>query len=148
MATGAVEAYLESEVFSADPIELVQLLYRAALESVGSARRALLLGDVAARSKQISRAMAIVTELMLSVDRAAGGPLAHNLIELYDYIGRRLIVANVEQTEAPLEEVARLLATLLEGWMNCRPAAASHPAGLTPAFLPATSTPAFGEIHA
>jgi len=123
MATSASTAYLESKIFSADPVELVQILYRAALEAVGAARRHLARGDVAARSQEISRAMAVLTELMLSVDREAGGPLAYNLLELYDYMQRRLIEANAEQTETPLAEVGRLLATLLDGWMHCRPAA-------------------------
>ena len=39
MATTAFDAYLESKIFSADPVELVQILYRGALEAVGSARR-------------------------------------------------------------------------------------------------------------
>jgi flagellar protein FliS len=121
MATSASTAYLESKIFSADPVELVQILYRAALESLGHARRYLQEGDVAARSHEISRTMAVLTELMLSVDREAGGPLAANLLELYDYMQRRLIEANAEQTEAPLAEVGRLLATLLEGWMHCHP---------------------------
>lgn len=122
MATSASTAYLESEIFSADPVELVQILYRAALESVGHARRHLQGGDMAARSREISRAMSILTELMLSLDREAGGHLARNLLELYDYMQRRLIEANAEQTEGPLAEVGRLLATLLEGWMHCRSA--------------------------
>jgi len=122
MAANAYDAYLESKIFSADPVELVQILYRAAVESVGSARRHLQAGEVAARAREIERARAILSELMLSVDRAAGGPLAQNLIELYDYMLRRLLEANAEQTEPPLAEVGSLLATLLEGWMNCRPA--------------------------
>jgi len=122
MAANAHDAYLESKIFSADPVELVQILYRAAVESVGSARRHLQAGDVAARAREIERARAILSELMLSVDRTAGGALAQNLIELYDYMLRRLLEANAEQTEPPLAEVGSLLATLLEGWMHCRPA--------------------------
>lgn len=148
MATNPFEAYLESKIFSADPVELVQILYRAALESAASARRYLQQGDVAGRSREISRAMAILTELMLSVDRASGGPLAQNLVELYDYMQRRLIEANVEQSEAPLAEVGRLLATLLEGWMNCRPLAAPRPEETAPAILPASALPAFSELRA
>jgi hypothetical protein len=34
-----------------------------------------------------------------------------------------LIVANVEQSDAPLAEVEQLLGTLLEGWMSCPPLA-------------------------
>ncbi len=156
MATTACDAYLESKIFSADPVELVQILYRGALEAVGSARRRLQQGDVAGRSREISRAMAILAELMLSLDRKAGGPLAHNLLELYDYMQRRLIEAHAEQAEAPLAEVGRLLATLLEGWLHCRPAAEhAEPVeelvedlGLPAPILAGASTPAYSYLSA
>ncbi|HBY61334.1 MAG TPA: hypothetical protein DEH78_16050, partial [Solibacterales bacterium] len=41
-------------------------------------------GDIAGRSKEIVRAVSILTELSLSVDRSRGGELSRNLIELYD----------------------------------------------------------------
>lgn len=120
MPNNAFDAYLESEVMSAGPVELIQILYKAGLEAVGQARRHLQQGAIALRSREITRASAILTELSLSVDRESGGPLSRNLIELYDYMQRLLIEANVEQSEPPLAEVGRLLATLLEAWMNCR----------------------------
>jgi len=121
MPSNAFAAYLESEIMSADPVELIQILYKAGLEAVGQARRHLQQGDIASRSREITRASAILTELSLAVDRESGGPLSRNLIELYDYMQRLLIEANVEQSEPPLAEAGRLLATLLEAWMNCRP---------------------------
>jgi flagellin-specific chaperone FliS len=65
--------------------------------------------------------------------------LGSNLIELYDYMQRRLIVANVEQSDPPLAEVAQLLATLLEGWMSCQ--APTNPWLNAPPPLPAEPTP-------
>ncbi|MGE5645494.1 MAG: flagellar export chaperone FliS [Acidobacteriota bacterium] len=128
----AQQAYFESRVLSADPLELVELLYEAAIESVAAARRHLRAGEIAARSHEISRTCEILMELQGSVDREAGGALAANLIELYDYMQRRLIRANCEQADAPLAEVSNLLATLLEGWTACRP-------------QPGTEAPAAGE---
>lgn len=143
MATSACEAYLESRILSADPIELVQILYRAALEAVGKARRYLRQGDIASRSNQITRASAIMMELTLAVDRRSETSLSRNLIELYDYMQRRLIVANVEQADAPLAGVEQLLGTLLEGWMSCharakpwQEAPPPPPAELTPEYAP------------
>lgn len=117
------DTYLESRIFSADPVELVQILYESALESVERARRQLRDGDIAARSKEISRTGAVLAELAASVKHDAGPELARNLVELYDYMQRRLLEANFKQAEAPLAEVAGLLATLLEGWRSCRVAA-------------------------
>ena len=148
MRNSAYAAYLESKILSADPVELVQILYRAALESIGSARRHLQQGDIAGRSKEISRAMSVITELILAVDREAGGTLAQNLIELYDYMQRRLIEANVEQKEEPLAEVGRLLGTLLEGWMQSRPAASPETVAISAPALPIAPSPALSGLSA
>lgn len=116
--------YLESRVLSADGVELVRILYQSALESVEKARRHIEEGDIAARSREISRVAAVLTELSVSLDSDAGGPLGRNLLELYDYMQRRLLEANFYQSEPVLAEISRLLATLLEGWMSCEPQAA------------------------
>jgi flagellar secretion chaperone FliS len=124
--------YFEDEVLSAHPFRLIQLLYEGALDSIRSSRRYLRAGDIRARSRAISKAMAIVTELALSVDVAKGGEVSRNLVDLYAYIEKLLIQANVEQSGAPLEEADRLLATLLEAWKSCAPPeskAATHPSG-------------------
>jgi flagellar secretion chaperone FliS len=119
MSSNVYDAYLESTVLTADPVELIRILYRAALESVTNARRHLQEGDIAARSRQISKACAILTELSLSVDRSKGGVIGANLVELYDYMQKRLLQANIEQSEPPLAEVSGLLGTMLEAWMGC-----------------------------
>ncbi len=123
MSFEAREAYLESKILSADPLELIRILYQAALEAVAQARRCLAEGDIPGRSRQISRAHGILTELALSINHEAGGSLSRSLAELYDYMQRRLIEAHVQQSEQPLAEVAELLGTLLEGWRECRPEA-------------------------
>jgi len=124
----AHDAYLESSVLSADPLELIRILYGAAVEAVGNARRCLCEGDVLGRSRHITRAHAILTELTLALNHEAGGDIARRLAELYDYMQRRLLEAHVTQRDEPLAEVASLLAVLLEGWRNCRPAAEAGPA--------------------
>jgi flagellar protein FliS len=125
-------SYLESKILAADAVELVQILYQSALEAVENARRSLKQGEIAARSKQIGKACAILTELTISLNHDAGGDLSRTLSDLYDYMRRRLLEANFKQIEPPLAEVSKLLATLLEGWLNCKvsapaPAVQAHP---------------------
>lgn len=116
MAFDARLAYVEHEILQADPIRLVQLLYRGALEAVGKARVHLGQGNIKERSQQITKAADILNELTLSLDRERGGEIAANLAELYDYLQRRLQDANFRQAEDPLIEAERLLSTLLEAW--------------------------------
>jgi flagellar protein FliS len=119
MGTKAYQNYFESEVLSADPVRLVQMLYRGAIEAIARARRCLAEGDIRGRSRAITQAFRILVELGSSLDRSRGGEVSRNLAELYDYMQRRLIQANATQTDAPLEETERLLATLEEAWIRC-----------------------------
>ena len=119
MSIYARQAYLETEIMQADPLELVRMLYQGAIEAVGKARQHLRCGQIQERSRQISRAMEILAELNQSLDLERGGSVAKNLCLLYDYMLQRLLEANTQQTEPPLEEVERLLGTLQEGWNQC-----------------------------
>lgn len=121
MPTNRYQTYVEEEILTADPVQLIQLLYRGALDSITSARRYLKLGDIRARSRAISKAMTIVTELSLSLNHTAGGDLSPKLAELYAYTQTLLIQANVNQSDPPLAEAERLLSTLLDGWQACSP---------------------------
>jgi flagellar secretion chaperone FliS len=112
----AHDAYLESRVLSAGPIELVRILYQTTANAVREARRHLETGDVLARSRAISKASQALLELTGSLDFSSEGEIANRLAQLYSYMLCRLTDAHFQQTEAPLTEVLALLATLSEGW--------------------------------
>jgi flagellar protein FliS len=116
MWSDAHSAYLESRVLSADPIELVRLLYRAAMDAVRDARRRLEAGEVQQRAQAINKSSEVLLELMQSLDFERGGELAGRLAQLYEYMLRRLTEANFKRADAPLAEVLALLTTLSEGW--------------------------------
>ncbi len=108
--------YLEAEVMNADPIKLVRLLYRGAIDAVVVARRHLASGAIRERSRSIIKAWEILLELTQSLDHSKGGDLSRNLASLYTYMQTRLMEANSKQADGPLKEVEGLLNTLLEGW--------------------------------
>src|ERR1017187_9768096 len=114
------DAYLESRVLAADPIELVNLLYQAGLEAVREARRHLAGGRIADRSREITKACQVVIELATSLDHERGGEISKRLALLYDYMQRRLLEANMHQTDAPLADVLGPLTTLSEAWAGIR----------------------------
>jgi len=126
MSHRAHDAYLEGRILSADPLELVRLLYQGCSDSVREARRCLAEGEVAARSQWVSKASDILTELIASLDRQRGGDIAGRLALLYDYMQRRLLDAHLHQADEPLAEVLGLLMTLGEAWAGVQ--AQSRPA--------------------
>lgn len=114
------DAYLESRILSANPLELVSLLYQACTSSVREARRHLEEGDIAARCRCISRAHQILVELAISLNYERGGDLSRRLAQLYDYMQRKLLEANIQQNDAPMAEVLGLLSTIAEAWDGIR----------------------------
>ena len=128
MWNSAHDAYVESRVLAADPLELVRLLYQSAIGSVREARRFLAEGKIAERSRAISKACEIVIELNTALDHARGGEISQRLASLYDYMLRRLLEANLQQNDGPLAEVLGLLSTLGEGWEGTRQTAEAIPA--------------------
>jgi flagellar protein FliS len=119
----SVDRYLETEVFSADPVKLVCMLYRGAIEATAAARRHLKAGNIRERSREIMRVSAILRELTESLDPQYV-EISGSLRDLYAYMQTRLLAANAQQIDPPLAEVERLLSTLLEGWKAVAPSAA------------------------
>jgi len=121
MWNAAHDTYLEERVLSADPVELVCMVYQGAIDAVEDARRYLGTGQVAARSRAISKACDCILELRGSLDKERGGDLSRRLAEIYDYVVRRLMEANLDASDALLAEVHGLLSTLAEAWREVSP---------------------------
>ncbi|MCA3220102.1 MAG: flagellar export chaperone FliS [Burkholderiales bacterium] len=127
MSNNAVRAYntvaVESGVQSRDPHGLVLMLFDGAIEAIRQAHGHLAGGRVAQKGAAIGKALRIVEEgLRASLDKAAGGALAQQLSSLYEYMMMRLLQANLRNDGAALDEVARLLGELREGWSQIKPA--------------------------
>jgi len=134
MPSNPYAAYFESSLLTAEPIELVRILYRTALDSVRNARTFLAEGDIAARSKAVAKCIDILRELSFSLRHENEPVLARNLVELYDYMQRRLQAANLSQSSEGLEEVEALLTTMSEAWDRINPdppLEAAHEPGLS-----------------
>jgi flagellar secretion chaperone FliS len=121
-------AYAESRIMTADPMELVRLMYLGAMAEVRNAIVHLQNRDVRARANSISKARAILTELTVALDRKSGGEYAERLADLYGYMSQKLTEANFRQREEPLAEVLGLLTTIVEGWEGAQKQLASQSA--------------------
>ena len=121
MPTNPYATYLEANVLAAEPVELIRLLYRAALDAVRDARAFLAEHQIPERAQAVSKAVGILSELSLALNPEGEPTLARDLLELYDYMQRRLLAANLDQSDLALEEVARLLTTMSEAWEGISP---------------------------
>jgi flagellar secretion chaperone FliS len=101
---------------TADPHHLIQLLMNGFVEKVNTAKYHMNNKDIAAKGENISRAIAILDGLKVSLDMNKGGDIANNLSSLYEYMQRKLLMSNVKDDTANLDEVISLMNEIREGW--------------------------------
>ena len=104
-------------VAASDPHGLVVMLMDGALERIAMARGAMQRNDVTEKARLLNRTVSIVAELRGSLDLSAGGQIAANLSELYDYMNRRLMLALANNQIEPLDEVSKLLTDIRGAWV-------------------------------
>lgn len=113
---------VEVAVESSDPHRLILMLFDGAISAVSLARIHMNAGEIAQKGMAISKAIDLITNgLQASLDMAAGGDLAERLAALYEYMAQRLLIANLKNSVAALDEVSELLASLREAWAEIAP---------------------------
>lgn len=122
-ATQSAAAYakvgMETGVGTADPHQLIVMLFDGAMLSINSAAISMAKGDVPGKVQSISKAIEIITYgLKASLDVESGGELALRLGTLYDYMCERLLFANLKNSDATLIEISQLLRDLKDAWEN------------------------------
>lgn len=114
----------QTSVESANPHQLVHLLFEELLQSLANARGALARNDVAAKGMAIGRAVRIIDEgLRAGLNESEGGEIARNLDRLYEYCGRKLTMANLKNDDALLAEVKSLIEPIASAWREIAPGA-------------------------
>ena len=107
---------VQSGIESASPHRLIQMLMAGALEKMSAAKGFMARGEVGPKGEQIGWAISIIDGLRVSLDKSVGGELVDNLDALYDYMGRQLVVANMNNDVEMLNEVAVLMREIKAGW--------------------------------
>lgn len=121
MFSNPITAYrqvdLESDIRGADPHRLIVLLFDGAEAALQQALVQLEANDIVGKSTSLTKAIEIILSgLSASLNIEEGGPLAHNLKALYDYMASRLMHANIRKDPAAIREVQHLLGEISGAW--------------------------------
>jgi flagellar protein FliS len=108
-------------VADSHPHALVLTLFDAALERMNAARACIERRETRRMAGLLHAAVILVAELRGSLDLQKGGPLAQNLNNLYEYMTRRLMHANLNSDAAAVAEVAGLLGEIRGAWAAIGP---------------------------
>ncbi len=112
----AAQQYIQTQVRSASPLELVVMLYDAALRNTARAIDAMARGDIRTRRDAITKSLAIINELQSTLNLEKGGAIAEELDRLYVWMTDSLIQATVQQKPGPLHDVRKNLELLRDAW--------------------------------
>jgi flagellar protein FliS len=111
-----------TRAMSADPHTLILMLMDGALDAMAAGKGHVQRGAIEDKGRSLARAIAIIDGLRASLDRSASAELSDNLDDLYDYMSRRLLWANLHDDTAAIDEVASLLREIRSAWDSIPPA--------------------------
>jgi flagellar protein FliS len=112
---------VHGNVAGADPHRLVLMLMDGVMDRLANARGCIERGETARKAQLLHSCVMLVGELRGSLNMAQGGELARNLSELYDYMVRQLLRANVESNLAHVKEVSSLMGEVRSAWTAIAP---------------------------
>jgi flagellar protein FliS len=116
----ALNAYRNVHVASAVPyadgVQLIQMLFDGLVDALSSAEGEIERKNIQEKCRALNRATSIIYGLQDSLDFKKGSDLARNLSELYEYMIRRVMFANLHNDLNALKEVKGLVNEIRGAW--------------------------------
>jgi flagellar secretion chaperone FliS len=100
----------------ASPHQVIDTMLATLIARVAQAKGHITRNEISAKAEKLSRALAIVEALTMSLDPERGGEIARNLSLLYEHMSLVLTRANLHNDVELLDQVADLLRQLKSGW--------------------------------
>lgn len=112
----ARQAYQNNQVTTAPQKKLIIMLYDGAIKNLKLAKMAMEEKEIEKTNNHLIKAQNIIMELMTTLNFEAGGEVAKNLHQLYDYMYRKLIRANIDKDIDGINEVEKYMEELRDTW--------------------------------
>lgn len=116
----AQNVYRNNQVTTAPAKKLLIMLYDGAIKNLKLAEKAIEEKDYQVSNTNIIKTQNIIMELMHTLDFEAGGEIANNLYQLYDYMYLKLVKANTSKDVESIKEVIKFLEDLRNTWAQIR----------------------------
>lgn len=112
----AYNSYKNNSVMTASPNKLVIMLYDGAIKNLKLAEIALQEKQIEKVNMYLLKAQNIIAEFMSTLNYEAGGDIAKNLYQLYEYMYHKLVRANIDKDAEAIIEVKKYLEELRDTW--------------------------------
>lgn len=110
----AYSQYNNSKVLTASPAELTLMLYEGAIKFCNIAILAIEKKEIEKAHINIVKTERIIDHLRMTLDMKY--PVAQDFDRIYEYVGRRLLQANIGKDVEILNEVCEHLRSLRDTW--------------------------------
>jgi len=107
--------YKEVQISTAPRGKLILILYQGAIKALKKSLALIEKNDFEGKGNQLIKAQDIILELNLALDMEAG-EIPQSLRQLYLYVYRRLLDANLNVDKEAVNEAIQILETLYEAW--------------------------------
>lgn len=114
--SNAYNTYKNNTVNYASKEQLLLMLLDGAVKYAKIGRQAIIDNDIQKKHDNIMRTQDIFYELMISLDRNAGGEWGDNLYAVYEFINQRLMEANMRKDVKIMDEVIPLIEEVRDLW--------------------------------
>ena len=121
--TAPTAAYRQQSILTATPGQLVVMLYDGCLRFLHQGAHAMREGNIAEAGARLSRAEAIIEELLSTLALEQGGVIASRLQGIYVFCARHLMQARLERDAEMIDKVSELLSELRDSWVQVSAAA-------------------------
>jgi flagellar protein FliS len=108
------EQYKQQGVMTANPVELVVMLYDGCIKQLKLASMAINENNHENTNKCLQKAQAIIVELVNSLDFHY--PIAKDLMNIYDFMLRQFVDINIQKDDERIKKLIEMLLSLREAW--------------------------------
>lgn len=120
MKTQNTDSYKKMEIETADPANLILMLFDGAIVLIEKAKNEIIEKQHEEKNISITKATNIVFELLTSLDKDKGGEIATSLARLYNFVIRELTDANANLDTKALDNSKRILSELRDAWKSIK----------------------------
>ena len=112
----SIDRYNQVEVLTLPAPRRLVLVYSHLLATLRLSRHQLNAREFEPLEKSLCKAQAIVNELLVTLDRDAGGPLAENLVSLYGWFLAEIVAVGIRGEVPRLDRLIQLVSELHQAW--------------------------------
>jgi flagellar protein FliS len=112
--------YRENAVRSATPIELVVILFDAAIEDMRRAVSAIQASDVEERANAVRHAMLVLQQLQGTLDFERGGQVARQFEQFYNLIRAKLLESQLRNSPELIGQQIQFMSEVRDCWVEAK----------------------------